>query len=551
MGRKVDRQKPDKSASSGHHEHTEDGSKSPEPYVCTGKFQEDFNELSARANLYYTPPIAVRAKRPGTPPPPPEAKPDKGGKERGKKGTETVVAPPPEPETLTEDGEPPEPPPKTYVIKERFEYFKPSIQVEMDHPEKHDTVTEVFVRGWKIDDTMMNIFRQCFPSMERLHSINFWNAGLTEETLRLLGTFLPSCANVKTLFIEGNTPAIKAENYQVLLREDSLLLNLSLRHNGITDLGAKNIATMLGNFKSSNSKLTSLNLAGNSIGDAGGKAIAEALKMNRTLLSLSLAQNHLTDVGAKDLAQALKFFPLTHEQIVERRKLKSEKGGGLDGGKSPPQSRRADSKDRPGSHRSNSHLGTRDKRDKSSKKKDDKNETKGTVKGGKVKEADKTQGGKKDGTKGGKAATAETTKATKGKDKKGGKGQTKGNTPNEPEPEASDIVHPLLETTEIIEDQLCIPGNRILINLNLQRNRIGAEGINAFKKAIQYQDTILSETPKGQGTGLMRLIINRNILAASSDEMRSLTEVMLRKDPFYKPSATPDPDQEASAEKAR
>ena len=46
-------------------------------------------------------------------------------------------------------------------------------------------------------------------------------------------------------------------------------------------------------------------------------------------------------------------------------------------------------------------------------------------------------------------------------------------------------------------------------------NRIGAEGINAFKKAIQYKDTILSETPKGQGTGLMRLIINVSSLSDS------------------------------------
>ena len=51
------------------------------------------------------------------------------GKDKGKKGAEPAVAPPPEPETLTEEGEPPEPPPKTYVTKDRFEYFKPQIQV--------------------------------------------------------------------------------------------------------------------------------------------------------------------------------------------------------------------------------------------------------------------------------------------------------------------------------------------------------------------------------------------------------------------------------------
>ena len=73
---------------------------------------------------------------------------------------------------------------------------------------------------------------------------SLWNAGLTDETLRLLGSFLPTCANVRTLFIEGNTPPIAAENYHVLLKEDSLLLNLSLRHNGITDIGAKNIGNV-------------------------------------------------------------------------------------------------------------------------------------------------------------------------------------------------------------------------------------------------------------------------------------------------------------------
>ena len=40
-----------------------------------------------------------------------------------------------------------EPPPKTYVTKDKFEYFKPCVQVEMDNPDKQDTVTEIYVRG--------------------------------------------------------------------------------------------------------------------------------------------------------------------------------------------------------------------------------------------------------------------------------------------------------------------------------------------------------------------------------------------------------------------
>lgn len=73
---------------------------------------------------------------------------------------------------------------------------------------------------------------------------SLWNAGLTEDTLRLLGSFLPSCVNVRNVSIEGNTPAIKAENYQVLLTEESQISNLSLRHNGITDLGIQNISSV-------------------------------------------------------------------------------------------------------------------------------------------------------------------------------------------------------------------------------------------------------------------------------------------------------------------
>jgi len=43
--------------------------------------------------------------------------------------------------------EPAELPAKTYVTKETFEYFKPCIQVEMDTPDKLDSVSEVYVRG--------------------------------------------------------------------------------------------------------------------------------------------------------------------------------------------------------------------------------------------------------------------------------------------------------------------------------------------------------------------------------------------------------------------
>jgi len=50
---------------------------------------------------------------------------------------------------------------------------------------------------------------------------------------------------------------------------------LSLRYNGITDIGAKQIGLSLGNFTRQNQKLVSLNLTGNKIGDMGVCHIAE------------------------------------------------------------------------------------------------------------------------------------------------------------------------------------------------------------------------------------------------------------------------------------
>ena len=50
--------------------------------------------------------------------------------------------------------------------------------------------------------------------------------------------------------------------------------NLSLRHCGMTDKGAKSIGEALGTVKRTNTKLVTLNLAGNQISDQGAIDIA-------------------------------------------------------------------------------------------------------------------------------------------------------------------------------------------------------------------------------------------------------------------------------------
>nr|XP_034320763.1 leucine-rich repeat-containing protein 71 isoform X7 [Crassostrea gigas] len=541
---------------------TLDPDKPLEPYSCTGNFQADFTELCRRTGMATIPAVVHRAR------PPTQAAPESSKPEKGKdKGKSAITEPEPEPELDTE-GENAEPPPKTYVVKDKFEFFKPCVQVEMENYDKGETVTEIYIRGWKIDDVMMNTLKQCWSVMEKLHTINLWNTGLNGETVSIMASTLPSIVNLRTLILDGNV--VKEENWHELITDESPVQNLSLRHCGITDLGAKSIGEALGTVKRANTKLVSLNLAGNQISDQGAVDIANGLRMNRTLMSLSLASNQIGDKGAVKLGEVLSRFPLSHEEVVERRKQKSSMGS-PDRNKSPPPSRRADSKDRPGSVRSSSQHDKNDKskqkqsaktkkdagkggkepakeeekHDKSKGKKDDKGAAKKAVE----EESRKTQhrgsiskdkGGNTTGRSSGASLVADTKNAAKGKTK----GKDKGK-PSQAEPEDmgdSSFINPLTDEADFIEGQLWVPGNRLLINLNLSRNQIGEQGMAAILKAMQYQTT-LSLGSKSGGTGLMRICVFKNKISSESDIVRKINDIMLPKDPFYKPPPqTPEVD---------
>ncbi|KAJ3334603.1 hypothetical protein HDU93_007652, partial [Gonapodya sp. JEL0774] len=77
---------------------------------------------------------------------------------------------------------------------------------------------------------------------------------------------------------------------------------LDLRSNSIGEAGARAVADAL----KTNSTLTLLNLDWNEIGEAGARAVANALKTNTTLTSLDLRHNEIGEAGARAVADALK-----------------------------------------------------------------------------------------------------------------------------------------------------------------------------------------------------------------------------------------------------
>uniref|UniRef100_A0A3B3Z7D5 Uncharacterized protein n=1 Tax=Periophthalmus magnuspinnatus TaxID=409849 RepID=A0A3B3Z7D5_9GOBI len=154
---------------------------------------------------------------------------------------------------------------------------------------------------------------------------DFWKAGLTDEMITSLSNTLSVGSSLRVVYLDGNP--LPNHSYHLLLSEDSLINRLFLRNNQIGDEGARLIGSALSTTKTANKNLLFLNLAFNCIGNAGAAYLAQGLRLNRALIYLSLANNQIGDSGAAHISKILGEFPLTHEEVVERRKLLIEKQG--------------------------------------------------------------------------------------------------------------------------------------------------------------------------------------------------------------------------------
>uniref|UniRef100_A0A8C8SSS1 Leucine rich repeat containing 71 n=1 Tax=Pelusios castaneus TaxID=367368 RepID=A0A8C8SSS1_9SAUR len=376
-------------------------------------------------------------------------------------------------------------------IQSKYAYFRPCIQTELEHDDPK-SVREIFMRGWKIEEKMLGVFSKCLPALANLQALHFWKVGLTDVSLLSLITILPT-------FLEMSPPLPRASlslpreqdgsasPYWKLILSPGCprrLAHLSLRNNNINDSAAKLIGQALSTLKSSNKSLVSLILGFNHISDLGASYIAEGLRLNRSLLSLSLAHNQIGDRGALRLAEVLGPFALTHTEVVERRRLLLEK----------------ESQERSRSVR--------------------------ILPGHATPEGNGVQISSSQGLRGRAASTPEQ-KVIRGK---GAKSSTKEKRSLPPElevTEPTEIVNPLLEQAEHRDGKVFLPGNRVLINLNLTWNQIGEQGLKAFLAAVesQQQSSKALAGVKGQ-TGLLRLSLGVSTGAAASSPHKSRSSCM-------------------------
>ncbi|KAM3918685.1 leucine-rich repeat-containing protein 71 [Leptodactylus fuscus] len=494
-----------------------------EDYQCTGNLEQDFTELCSRLGYIEIPKVVPRPRPPTTP-----------------ASEKTVFADDPGYTSDKDSQGGPGP------HRDRYSYFKPSIRVELESDDGR-SVREISIRGWKIDDKMMGIFAKCLPALPNLYKINLWNVGLTDRTFSLLVDVLQHCPSVRVISLEGNP--LPDQSYYKLISDDSGLVHISLRNNQINDEGARHIGQALRSLKMTSKNLATLVLSYNHITDLGAGYIAQALKFNRSLLSLNLSSNQIGDQGALALAEMLGRFALSHPEIVERRRLLLEEEV-QDQPRSPVTSRHADTKsERPLSHHSSSAMDKGEKsqahkakssvskkkeKEKDLQKKEDKANV-SNVTSGSTTVTMQPGPNKKEDPKNAKKQTANSDqKNTRGKPVKSA---TKRAPLPEHEAEPSEVINPLLESAEFRDGNVYLPGNKVLISLNLSRNKVTEEGLRGFLAAMETQ---VQETKPATGsranTGLLRLSLGKNKFPAESPTFAQIQEIMISRDPIHKSS---------------
>ncbi|XP_073896382.1 leucine-rich repeat-containing protein 71 isoform X13 [Macaca fascicularis] len=450
----------------------EEEPKSPEEYQCTGVLEIDFAELCTRWG-YTDFPKVVNRPRPHPPFVPSASLSEKATLDDPRLSGSCSLN----------------------SLESKYVFFRPTIQVELEQ-EDSKSVKEIYIRGWKVEERILGIFSKCLPPLTQLQAIK--------------------------------------------------IAHLSLRNNNIDDRGAQLLGQALSTLHSCNRTLVSLNLGFNHIGDEGAGYIADGLRLNRSLLWLSLAHNRIQDKGALKLAEVLRAFELTHTEVVERRRLLLEKGT-QERSRSPSSSRHGDSKtDREKSQMvgiSNSALV--DKTDKTQTMKTPKGLGKKKEKSWELAKKEEKSGSgqsptqgtpkKEDATKAGKGkVTIPEQKPSRIKGIKIGSREKRSILPeSELVVEATEVINPLLEPVEHRDGKVFMPGNKVLLHLNLLRNRITEVGLEGFLATVQYQMQFSKAKSVSKGpVGLLWLSLAKNCFAPQCPAYAIIQELMLPRDPI-------------------
>eukprot|EP00041_Stephanoeca_diplocostata_P020119 m.443102 g.443102 ORF g.443102 m.443102 type:complete len:373 (+) comp21481_c0_seq1:82-1200(+) len=206
------------------------------------------------------------------------------------------------------------------------DFFRPNIKLESTGANEEPNTA--MVSGWIVKPpACKSILWSCAAQLVNgsmcISTFVFTNTQLDSESIDAIASYLEKHQMLSSLRIDSNQVPLDPTRIARLLVSDhdsgarSSLRTLALRFDALSDDAAYAIAAAL----TTNTTLLSLNVYGNAIGDPGAIRIFRALRLNRVLRALDLGKNSIGDMTVAEAASTLTEFVLTHEEIVQRRRL--------------------------------------------------------------------------------------------------------------------------------------------------------------------------------------------------------------------------------------
>ncbi|KAF7210930.1 transcript variant X2 [Nothobranchius furzeri] len=333
-----------------------------------------------------------------------------------------------------------------------------NVELENKNPLSAKKIT---ISGWKVNERIFRVLQKMLPSLSQIASLQLWHAGLTDQMVASLANTLPLCSSLRVVSLEGNV--LQDQSFHLLFTESCVLTQLHLRCNRIGDEGARLI----------------------------GSALSTPTSANKNLVYLNLAFNWIGDAGAAHIAQILVDFPLTHEEIVERRKLTLQRI------RARPQS---DSVQSPVKVVSEMDHKDTSRKQKESSRKNEKTTGKKETANTKIADIEAEVGNP------GKQLAKEMFEHLK------------------MQAESEETEHLLLDKSVYSKDgQLFLPGHKLLTSLNLSGNRITEKSLPLFLNMLEMQEE--------KGRSLLRLRLQRNLFPEEHPTYLKIEEILALRSP--------------------
>lgn len=212
---------------------------------------------------------------------------------------------------------------KTFTINENtpsllLYNIPPLVQLINAYYDKYNNLLEIEIMPTKfgIPRKLLCIINVCLPFHPKLYKLILRRNKINYPILKEIGKLLPFSKFTDIYFDNTKT---SCSDYSILLEKTTSLQFLSLRHCNIDSAICKNLISQLKYGCPAEKNFAALDLSSNNIDDLGAKYIGETLRSNRNLLHLNVADNNLTDIGASYILDVLIEFPLTYDEILERR----------------------------------------------------------------------------------------------------------------------------------------------------------------------------------------------------------------------------------------